>query len=322
MGDLISTCVARLREFQLSWEPKEYDKIDLALFILEMMAIGYGMFTYLMLMILVLRTRLINVLTKTVIVNKWISFNGYLTSRLFIIMFPTLGLPDVIRMILLLVLFITFQSYYTSVIYVAVITRLCVSFPFLFRGIRLIIATVLVILGVWLSAILFVGCITLYPQFGMDISVFHFSAIITSLAICHKILNQSSLEYRINAVGDLKRKHEASVNIRSVRILSIVSVVTTFYTTFSLSLIYGMIFFDVKSEFASVKLPRINNIIFDVVEGSLAAYLVLKEPALRHNSRIFRHFTSVKNVLGVQIYTENNANDHFNQLQKQWMNWT
>ncbi|CAD5225473.1 unnamed protein product [Bursaphelenchus xylophilus] len=270
MGDLISTCVARLREFQLSWEPKEYDKIDLALFILEMMAIGYGMFTYLMLMILVLRTRLINVLTKTVIVNKWISFNGYLTSR----------------------------------------------------GIRLIIATVLVILGVWLSAILFVGCITLYPQFGMDISVFHFSAIITSLAICHKILNQSSLEYRINAVGDLKRKHEASVNIRSVRILSIVSVVTTFYTTFSLSLIYGMIFFDVKSEFASVKLPRINNIIFDVVEGSLAAYLVLKEPALRHNSRIFRHFTSVKNVLGVQIYTENNANDHFNQLQKQWMNWT
>ncbi|CAD5225471.1 unnamed protein product [Bursaphelenchus xylophilus] len=289
---------------------------------LEVAVIFVTLATNSLLVIAVRKTSLLNTLVKCLVTNKWIALISYLPTRLFTLAgYLGYELPRLTNMLIIAFHFVCYQTLYTGVPFSAIAVQ-CFSFGWFRSRQSTVVICIITVVLTWTSA----AFLALHPNIDLLGPAFTFYgplvSIVLSIGICYRVMKMHHKNYRVDAVGNVARKTDVSVNIRSLRLLTTVCLVTTARMLASIIVLYIVfqtLLLQRKDLDNALRLEHFHYIVFEAIEALLALYLIGTEPSLKKAFiQPTRSSGRMQNVLGDQIYTANRSEDHFIQLNGQW----
>ncbi|CAD5218302.1 unnamed protein product [Bursaphelenchus okinawaensis] len=149
-------------------------------------------------------------------------------------------------------------------------------------------------------------------------------ASICSIHVFRKQLQYCESGYLTATIGNIKAKSQSSLNIRSLRIFSKISIFSTLRVAVSAIIMYFCVtYFPNRCQYeTTLKLAQIHDFVFEILEALLPVYLFMKEDFLRYLpcfcSKRRQSVLVPINVLGRELIMDYKGEDYFKQLNDQW----
>ncbi|CAD5219309.1 unnamed protein product [Bursaphelenchus xylophilus] len=285
----------------------------------EVIVIVMAMVAHLFLAVAVKRTVLLNRVTKVLTIHQGVGMMGYMPTRILILYYRVTD-PGMLNTPLMETLAhihdLSLHSHYASVFVNVLAISMYSRWPSLGEGFKSLLFLASIISFSWIL-----------PHYSMmwdiyfQMYVFYQLVLIWSMFTLRWQLRSSAAEYKVKFLGDLKSKEKASVNIRSIRLLSKITVFTSVRLAGAMVAMF-FVFRVLPNKClyrAALITAQVHDIFFELVEFIIPVYLFSTERQLRDVLRCRGNDTTTTiNVLGNILMMGNSADDYFQQLEAQW----